>query len=358
MKVTIFFVLIFLCSGVYAVSGVNPASYEVDFEPGYSGNFEFNFFLGEGVKTSLSIEGELAEYVSLNKKRISGSELVIAELNLPSEISSPGLNYIKIKADELNVVAVIKVNVPYPDRYVEMELSVPNKNVNEIVDIELTVFNRGDESIFIEPVIWVLEGEDVVDSFALDKNYLYINMTRKFNVSFNSSGYSAGDYLVVANLDYGEGVAHAENPFKLGELYVEILDYSRRFMENKIAKFDIAVESFWADDIDEVYAEVNILGFENASFVTDSVELGAWKSTITSGIFDATLVSGYDLEAEIVLHYGDKSISENVELKIIKGVDYVLYGVIAIGVIILGLLVWRGSVFTKKLKKQSLVRKK
>ena len=365
MKVIVFFaVLIFLCSGVFAFSGVNPRSYEIDFEPGYKGEFGFNFFIDGNVKADLSVQGDLAEYVSLDKEKISGSERVVALLRLPSDIDSPGVNQIKIVAGD--VIGVIKVNVPYPEKYIELELSAPNINVGEIVDVDLSIFNRGIDFVVAGPrieiykkvtkgSIWKIgdeEKKEIVETIEIESVEIAVGESKKFNISLETLNYSAGDYFAVALVNYGEKVARIENLFRVGEPSVRILNYTREFRENKVERFEIEIESLSNSDMDGLYAEVNIIGFENASFVSSDVKLGAWKSATLVGFLDTAEILGYKVEAEIILHCGGEAGSPRVvELKILKGFDYVFFGVVLGCLAVFGFLIWRGMVFVGKLRK-------
>ena len=272
MKWTIFLLLIFMCGGVIAVSGVSPASYEVDFEPGYKGSFEFNFVV-DGSE-DLYAEGDLAEYVSFNKNSVSGREEVVVSLNLPSEIDIPGVNYIRIIAG--NVVGVVKVDVPYPEKYVEVGLNAPNANAGEDVLFVLELFGKGNELVVVSPRIEIYRDGEEIDVIGIDDVEVFPGDEISVNVSINTSDYLAGDYMAVAVVDYDGVSVSMGNPFLLGEFSVELVDYTKSFRENKIDRFEILIESLWDDDIDGVYAEVNVLGFDSASFASSSEDLDAW----------------------------------------------------------------------------------
>ena len=358
MKVILFVILIFLSSGVFAISGVNPRSYEVDFIPNYEGEFNFNFVLDKASKVDLYVEGDLAKYVSLDKERISGRESVVALLRLPSEINSPGVNQIRIVA--WNVVSVIKVNVPYPEKYVELRLSAPNVNVGETVDVNLEVSSKGYSSVEVEPRIEIYKvgdwesgslGRELVETIEIDSDEVAVNESKVFKQLLNCSNYFMGDYLAVAVVDYGERTARVENSFKVGALLVRVLNYTREFKENKILKFEIEVESLWNSNIDDLYAEVNIVGFEDAGFVSPIVGLQKWGKTTLVGFLDTGEISDFEIEAEIILRYKGEISSEVVDLKILKGLDYVFYAVLTGCLIVFGFLIWRGKNFIERYRK-------
>jgi hypothetical protein len=353
--VLVFVVLVFVCSGVLAVSGISPASYEIDFEPGYNGEFAFDFVIEGGASAELYVEGDLAEYVSFNRRSVSGMEEVVVKLKLPSEIDSPGINYIRFGArgDGVDVGGVIKVNVPYPENYVEVGLNAPNANVGESIIFELELFGRGNETVVVSPRVEVYKDGKSLNIVGVDDVSVVPGEETSVNVSFDTEGYSIGDYLAIAFVDYqGERVS-VENPFRLGGYSVELIDYTKRFRENKIDRFEVVVRSQWDGDMDEVYAEVNVLDFPSASFVTSSEYLAAWDSRTLVGFLDLVEISGYKFDAEIILHYGDETVSEIVELRVAKGFDYIIWFVVPIFVVVVGLLVWRGVVFVRRFRKRT-----
>ena len=348
----IFVALIFLCSGVFAVSGVVPGSHEVDFALGYSGEFVFDFVLDYGVVADLYVEGDLAEYVSLDKDSISGRESVVAVLNLPSESESPGVNHIFVcaRGDGVDVCGAIKVSVPYPDRYVGLDLSAPNVNVGEVVYISLGMFNLGKQVVGIKPRIEIYDGDEMIEVFEgtpLDslrhqtgqEVTIGVSGFLDFNISLDTSNYSAGDYVAVASVDYGNGIARAENVFRLGEFAVRVLDYSDEFVELEIGRFEVEVESLWDDNMKEVYAKVVVVD-SGVSFDSLIVNLGRWEKKVLVASFDGSdLVKG-EVDVKIILHYDGGVFSEDVRLKIIGRVNYIFYVYIFGSLVLVVGLLW------------------
>lgn len=340
--------VIFLCSGVFASLGVDPRSYEVNFEPGLNKSFEFTFVLND-IVTDLHVEGDLANYVSLNKETISGKEKVLARLVLPSKVATPGINQIKIVAGE--VVAVIKVKVPYPDKYVDLELSAPNANQGEDVGINLKVSNLGGQIVYINSSIEIYRGDELISVFDGIFGWLNVSDSLNYNISLDTSNYSVGNYSAVALVNYDGEIKRAESYFRLGTLLVRILNNSREFYENSVGRFEINVESLWNRDIDELYAEVRIIGANAVGFDTPVVKLDAWQKENIFGFLDTAGFTSQDVLANITLYYDGASSSKIVPLKILEKFDYIFYSVIFASVIIVGILLWVFFIFIRKFKK-------
>ena len=354
MKVSLFFViLVFMCSGVLAVSGVSPASYSVDFDSEYSQEFVFNFVVEGKASVILYAEGDLAKYVSFDKDKISGMEKVVVNLNLPSKIENPGINNIKIGArnSKVDIVGVIKVNVPYPEKYVEVDLSAPNINSGEEIIFELEMIGKGDEAVVVSPRIEIYKNEENIEVINIEDVEVFYGEKSEVNVSLNTEGYFAGDYLAIAFLDYEDMNSSSQNFFKVGGFSVELVNYTKHFRKNKINRFEILVENSWGDDMEDVYAEVNVLDFPSTSFSTSPENFTAWERKLFVGFFDTLEIEEDSTQAEIILHYGDESFSQVVDLEFVDGVDYVLLIIITLSLFVFVFLVWRGIIFIQRIKK-------
>ena len=351
-RIVIFALMIFLCGSVYAVSGVNPRSYEIDFVPNYKEDLILNFFIDGNSEVDLSVEGDLAKYVSLDKDKISGREKVIASMKLPSVIDSPGANQIKIVAGD--IVSLVKINVPYPEEYVELELSAPNIDAGELNNIILKASSKGNGSVFVNSRIEVYSLGNLnesIDSFDIRKTEIVSGNTETFEWMLDSSNYSAGNYLAVASINYSGKIARAENLFRVGISSVRILNYTKEFKEGKVGKFEIEVESLSNKAMNKLFANVNVIGFEEANFATTNIRLGAWDSATLVGFLDTNKVSDYNIEAEIILHYDDKTESQIVELKILEKFDYVLLSVLVVFMSLVVFIGWKEKNFLKKYRK-------
>jgi hypothetical protein len=358
-----FGLVIFLCSGVFAISGVSPGSYEIDYESGMSQDFVFNFVFDEGVEAEIYLEGALAKYMTVDKNKISGSDSVVASLVLPEVVDSPGVNKVRVGARQIvddasgvgvaaDVRGVIKINIPYPGRWIDLELVAPNTNAGDVVEMRLKLFNRGNESVVVSPMIQIFKDGEFFDNFDLDKVEVENAKSVEVEFALNSSDYAAGNYMATALGDYGEErLARDDDPFRLGELLVKIVNYTRDFKEGNIERFEIEVESFWNDNIDELYAEVVVDGGDDIGFVTPITNLRAWRSKTLEGFLDVSDIASSVIGADIILHYNNRTSSESVALNVELAYDYSnLVFVLAI-LIVVGLIAWRVVVFAKRVKK-------
>ena len=350
MRWALIFVFVLFCSSfAFAISGVSPASYDVDFEPNLEKEFVFDFVI-DGIRVlDLKIEGNLAEYLETDFDRVAGRQKIKAKLSLPEELDSPGVNEVRLVAGE--VVSVIRVMVPYPDKFIELSLSAPEVNVGEPVNIKLDVFNRG-EPVDINPRLEIyrfINGSfEISNVISLDSSRVVDSQS--FEEQIVPGKYSQGEYVVVAHVDYDGGFAEANNSFRVGEKRLEIVNYTDAVKQGRVNKFDIGVRSLWNDDLGSVYAEVKLLGTDY-SFVTPSIPLKAWEETELLGFFDSRGMLSENRRLEVTVYFDGDSVTEITNLEIYEGVDFTLVFVFVGILCVVGFVVWMIFRFRNNIEK-------
>ena len=91
-------------------------------------------------------------------------------------------------------------------------------------------------------------------------------------------------------------------------MFVNVTDFTREIPKNGLQRFLIYIESMWNDNLNEVYADVNLSqGEQNIAFRTPSVDLNAWEMKTLEGFVDSEEMDGvYDVK--IILNYaGEQS---------------------------------------------------
>ncbi|MBU0760841.1 MAG: hypothetical protein KJ600_01955 [Nanoarchaeota archaeon] len=353
----ILFALVLASRASASSFGVSPAIYRLDFEPNLEGSFVFNFHSDNtDLDFEVGIKGDLAEYVAVDKDNFQGgSGKVNAFLKLPERIETPGLHRILIWAKPIQSASggmgivgspngVIAVYVPYPGKYAEIQkFEIENANTGEKVPYKLVVYSRGDETITASSRIEILDSaNESVKVFNLGSNEIASTEFVAFDSGLDMAGVGAGNYKAVAivKTDSGQEV-RKEDSFKLGELQVKVVNYTRMLEKNKINPFEIEVESFWNDALENVYAEVFVVGTD-ISFLTPSVELRPWQRSKLTGYFDTTgLEADKVFQVKIVLHYGDETTEELVSLTFVETTNYILIASVISGIVaVLAFIAW------------------
>jgi hypothetical protein len=318
-RLEISLLFLFCSSFVCATSGVSPAGYSVDFSPGLTKDFMFNYFFEGDSLIELYVEGPLSNYVSLSETQIQGEGVVVATLSLPSEVNSPGINRIRVGARQLSsneggigiladVGGIITVKVPYPGRYVGLKVIAPNVNKGEIANISVEAHNLGEEKVVLNPMLQVFKEGELVNK--VQGNLREIDVGEIIKLSFS-----------LETNNYGE-----------------------------IEDFDIKVTSFFNSVFEEIYADV-FFPSKEIYFSTPSAKLRPWSNLTLRGFLDTSLLENGDYWANITVHYGNVSSSELVNVKVYGKIDWGYYVFILIILFMIILLCWRIKLFSKTLKK-------
>ncbi|MBU1135892.1 MAG: hypothetical protein KJ559_00060 [Nanoarchaeota archaeon] len=333
-EVLVFIFVIVLCSGIVNASlGISPAKIEINFQPSLKQEYSYSVNSGNPEqKLEIYAKGEFADYVSFDKEELIGGGGFIVSLNLPKNIEKPGKHAIiigvKEKVDEelgggigvsIAVQAVIYLNVPYPGRYAEITLTSDNANAGESVNFKLEIINNGKEDLDLSPIIEIFSDETKIETLYFNDRIVKSQTKIKLKKSLDTLNYNPGEYTAIAMIDYGK-IVKAESKFKLGELFVNILNYSEKIFIGGIQKFEIQIESSWNNGINDVYANVSFLNDSKilTSFKTPPANLEPWQKTNIQGFFDSSNFEKGSYKSDITLYYSGETSNKIVDVKFIK----------------------------------------
>lgn len=324
---------IVLVKQTYAVGIYFPNDNEIDFKPGIEKTFKFAISSSK-MDVGLSVSGYLSEYVSLSKdiiKSDSTDRTFKVFVNLPEEIEKPGHHKVWIKAREIiedseiqgnigtscDARVYLMVNVLNPGKYVDMSLSASNANLNEPVNFVVNVKNFGEEDIKkVKAAINVYSPNNKkIATVYTDEKPLMSNTKDSLRAKFNTQGYEAGTYSAVAILDYDGEKKEDKKNFKIGELNIKIINYTKEFEKDKINKFDIEIESDWGNKIENIYGEIKI----NEEIIkTPNIELSPWEKQTITAYWDTSNFEAREYDAEIRVYYEDKIAEEDIVIEVIE----------------------------------------
>lgn len=357
--------------------GVSPAIKKYNFEPGLSDEIEYRVFGVSDKEIELSVTGNLSKYVELSKTELKGDGNFRVKLNLPDTIAEPGRHRIGIviseKHDEelkvlvstsIKLISAIDVYVPYPGRYLDVNLEGDNANAGEPIEFVLGIQSQGDEEVNVIPRIEISSlGRKVEDLIFNPRTILsqdYIELKKVLD----TTDYNPGNYKATAIVDYGIP-ATSEFYFRIGELNIDILNYTSAIpLGDKLEPFEIAIESSWNDEIDGVFAEIYFSqnGTQVESVKTTSTSLIPWENKVITGYVDTNKFSEGSYRAEIILSYFGKSVGKTSK----RSVDVLFYeapslliwylvggiGVLLFVIVLLIKLLWRKNDKRRKKRKK------
>ncbi len=357
-------VLLFLIvlPSVSAMVGVRPASYEVNFEPNLKKVFTFNFMGDPGVNFQIYAEGPFSEYVELSTDKLVAGGSVNALLQLPVKADKPGRHRLLIGGRQVagdnkatlgivgNVQGVIFVNVPYPGKYAELNFVVSNANTGEDVDLNLKIYSKGEQDINTHSKIEIYDSEkkSLLQTIDLGENLVKSTEFVELKTKLSTLDYLSGDYFAKAVVTYETGAVQDEKVFRLGKLFVDISNYTKFVERGKINRFEIQAESYWNDPIPGVYANVSIMNYSRLNFLTPSMVIEPWQKTVLTGYFDTSEINQNKIKAKITLHYNQETTEKIVEIEFTEPIDYTIYIIIGVSVLILLTLIGIIVIIAKK----------
>jgi hypothetical protein len=354
--------LLLISNSVHAL-GIRPGIYEINYHPNEKRVIEFAINENNpNRKVIFSAEGELASYVTFDKTYIIGSGKVTATITFPGEMKTPGANKLYIAAIEaplqsqfvgtaVGVRAVIKIYVPYPGKYIEPSLIIPDANIGQKVPVELKVINRGTEDLTVNSVINFYDSSmRQVDKFTFEPVQIGTEEYDYFRRYLNSDNLKPDNYLAEAIIDYSGLKQKMNATFRIGNLYINITDFTKNISAGEINPFIIKVKSNWNGNIQGVYADVKISNetFET-SFRTPQIELMAWEEKEILGYFEAKGLKGGNYKIDITVNYvGHTTFDSGVLFVKGKAMSkiWIIVGVIAILIALIGIYL-----IVKRLKK-------
>jgi hypothetical protein len=332
----VFFVFVFFgCVNVYAL-GLTPAKVIVNFQPDSEFDVKFTV-LGSGKPLKVYADGPFKEYVSFDKENVTGGQSFTANVYLPTETKNYGDNRLYIRVEEipeatqgigtkLSVGALILIKVPYPGQYAEIfRYNVNDVNVGEPVNISIIVVNLGQENIAANAKTTIKNSRnETVEVIDLGNRFIDTTNQEIFTYLLDTSSYRPGTYNTTAIVDYGQELLKEEKGFRIGTLFVNITNYTRKVEQGKISKFMIRIKSKWNDDIENVYATVNVTKGGNSTdfFKTPSISLNAWNEAELFGFLNAENVKAGIYGINISLFYNGEVTSKIAEVEITKDFNY------------------------------------
>ena len=315
----LFLVLLITKSNTVSAIGISPDSIRINFEPNFEETYTFQTVRAENA--AVYIEGALAEYVTVEKNNINKDGTFIIKVKLPANIETPGDNVLFVGITEsssgggmvttkASIRTPIVVRVPYPGVYAEISFNTHNLNINETASFAVIINNLGKKDIGnAKAAIDIFDiNKKLVENLFTEEKAVKMKNREKLLAFFNASKHTVGVYKAIAHVNYADRSKDLESSFRIGDLNVKIINYTKKFFKDEIVNFDIEIESGWNDKIENIFAEVNVFNGtkEVSSFKTISIGLKPWERKITNTFWDTHGLGEGTYDAKITLFYEDK----------------------------------------------------
>jgi hypothetical protein len=364
--------------------GVTPGRSTVNFEPGLERSFDFKIVNSDqqDLKLNIYLKGDEEiinfitlqdEYVNLKYNELEAFSSF--KVKLPEEMS-PGEHNVDIfvvqtDADpesgsqaSLGALAAVstqlRVNVPYPGKYLEGALNVVGDGSEDML-FSIPVINKGTSDISRAGVQLDIYSSLNKKVASLDSEEIEIlgGERKEFIIKWDPAGMTPGPYRAVASIVYDAGVLELEKDFDIGKKYLELQGVEvNDFRLGDIVKMEMLVENYWSEPMVGAFVVVSLLDdrgrviddFKTSSYDVDSSTketiLGFWDTSgVSKGVYNATIDLNYAGKEDRYYFKLDVGLNDikifgigHIIAKEGKSSDDSLLLVIAIGVIILILI--------------------
>ncbi|MFH0798004.1 MAG: hypothetical protein V1906_01185 [Candidatus Woesearchaeota archaeon] len=319
-KIAVLLIIVICSYTSLADSGITPAKTTINFYPNLEQQIVYTLFGYDDISYEISCE-ELITVDKITKE--PGSHIVIATVKLPESLPNPGKKMCGIRFSEkippqntdmisaqTGVGSVITINVPYPGKYAEITLEAPNANKGEPVLFKVSVNNLGNEvlnDIKADIQIEDVEEGKLVGVVQTNTKSIVPFKSGELYAIWNTKDFESARYKAKATVEYGgENPAIAEAQFMIGKMFIEFKDATRNGTSNKINPFEIKIESWWGEKLDNVYADVtmyNASGVNAGTFRTVSTEINSWETKVINGFWNAEQWGPGKYTADIKIKY-------------------------------------------------------
>jgi hypothetical protein len=363
------FALVLLLLAVPSVQaiGISPPYREIYFEPGLEKNFTF-FMIGAPESASVVkpyLEGNMSEFMTVPNRTYfldeKSSDSFQASMSLPQEYK-PGRHKIYVGILEqktgggegifarVGIQSIIEVRVPYPAKYIEMDLECPNVNIGDTARFidEITNFGTKDISDITGSVEILSPNDQKVTDLDMEQGSIFLSPQEKKELTARWDTREAipGIYHAVFSVNYDGKQADAACRFRVGDLKIDILSLEADDVEQgKIARFDASLQSIWNDDIPQVFTELLVFDDEGnlvGSSSGETVRMGVWSSRNMTLYWDTENNDAGDYTARLSLEYEGMNSSRTAEFKIISPFNIPwAYIVVILLVVVIAYQVWQ-----------------
>ena len=290
---------------------------------------QFTYYLVNAPLIEAYLTEELAPYARIVDAEPNGGARTITVLLTIPEGLSPGRHRLIVGARESAPEGVmvggraaiqvpLYVDVPYPGVYLEASLAAYDINVGEKEKFSVAVSNKGKDAasrVSVKVEVFDSANNRIAELAGAEKSLAGLG-SANFELEWDSSGATAGNYRAVATITYDGNELATEAKFRIGSLDVKIRDYTRELGANAINPFFIEIESNWNEEITGIYGELIVAG---KSFKTPAFDLNPWQTVNLTGYADTRGIAEGEYDATFIVYYAGKSAEQAGKILIAKG---------------------------------------
>jgi len=295
-------VFVLLVNNIYGL-GIAPAKTTLDFEPGAVKEGYFRIIIDDiPTKVVFTKEKELGKYIKLENDVMILEEKetwINFKMNLPEDLPpgerKGGILVLQIPKDTgqenvvmaaTAVVHLIKVNVPFPGKYVNGKLFITNTKVNDPILFTTALVNWGKEKVNNAKATIVIKGPTNEEVAVMHTDSIQINPNQEVKLLTTWQTENPGTYYAEVVVEYDGQTYKISQSFNVGSLDLEI---ERIIVDNfkigQIAKLDIHLRNKWNKPL-------NVEG--RVEIFKDNDLISSFNEGVDIGEYDMSVKAQYD----------------------------------------------------------------
>ncbi len=316
----------------------------LDFQPEMERTFAYELITDAGstMDYEINVRGGLAPYVDLSTNfipNVKSSTLVpfTAHLKLPPKLES-GIHEAQICVLEgrtrgggmigarTEACGGFTIRVLYEGKYLKIQsFEVHDVNVGEMLKMEVAVKSWSEVDInSIKGYIDIFGPTRVnqelkkIATVTTEERQLKSNAEEVLTAYLDTSGMDAGGYTAFLTLFYDGEQVNMSRRFRIGDLHMEILNYTKQFPRGRVNKLDVEVLSQWNSRIDNVYSTIDI---DNERLTTPVASFSPWENKMLTAYWDTTNKKLGEYKGKITVYYPNKTTEEIATFDVVIGGD-------------------------------------
>ncbi|MFT4308521.1 MAG: hypothetical protein ACMXYM_04080 [Candidatus Woesearchaeota archaeon] len=145
------------------------------------------------------------------------------------------------------------VRVPYPGEYLEFDLRTADINEGAVAQASYFIASRGDDVVDdARLAITVEKNTTTYATYAERLSRIHPRAELRDTVDLGTQELDPGIYSVVGRLTYGTEEIVVERRLRVGELDVEIANYTRHFEPSEFTRINFTFRNLWNNPVDQV----------------------------------------------------------------------------------------------------------
>lgn len=321
---------------------VSPGRTTVNFEPDLDTTMTLRIVNSQqkDFQAAVFVRGELGKYVQLSDsfvdfKANESTKEIKASLKLSEKLARPGVHSSDIVVREISslegnetinvgalvsVVSEIRLNVPYPGKFVEADLNVLSpEGIEGEAKFFVRVSGKGSEEINnATAMIFIYDsGSNEVGRVSTGSRHLSPGENSELSAAWKPK--NPGSYKAVAVVNYDGSTAKSEKQFLVGKFFLKPVDISvKNFRLGEIAKFSILVENVGNTEVKSATSRIILDDASGriAELRSVAIDVPAFQKKEMESFWDTEGVKPGDYKGKLILEHDSKSLERELNVRV------------------------------------------